>query len=75
MRELNMQEVEQISGGFNGFTGAGQIFGAESIGAASRFAGGLGLIYGAYNVGYSAGTWINDNYGTQINSFVWDTFH
>ena len=75
MRELNAVEVEQINGGFDGWTGAGQIFGAESIAAASRFAGGLGLLYGAYNVGYGIGTWINDSYGTQINDVIWNTFN
>lgn len=75
MRELNVQEAEQVSGGFDGWTGAGQIFGADSIATASRFAGGLGLLYGAYTAGHSVGSWINDNYGTQINDFVWDTFH
>jgi hypothetical protein len=77
VRELSLREVEQVGGGVfnNWFTGAGSIFSTESIAAASRFAGGLGLLYGSYNVGNEIGSWVYDRYETQINDFVWNTIN
>ena len=55
---LGDNEVAQITGGgWSGFgTGPGGIFSAANIGAASRFAGGLGLLVGSAQVGWSIGT-------------------
>jgi len=75
MRELSLNEVEQVSGGFNWFTGAGEIFSADSIAQASLFSGGLGLLAASWSVGYRAGSWISNSYGSQIDNFVWNTFH
>ena len=64
-RQLTVDELNQVSGGsrLNGFgTGAGGIFSSSSFGAASRFAGGLGLLYGAFQVGYGAGTLLRNGY-------------
>ena len=58
MRELNFNEVKQVSGGL---TGPGEIFGPEEFGAASRFAGSLTLLYGSARAGWGAGTYINNN--------------
>lgn len=56
MRELTFNEVDMVSGGFDWGTGANGIFSNTNFGSASRFAGGLGLLYGSFQVGYSAGT-------------------
>lgn len=42
MRELTVYEVNQASGGFDAWTNDPGIFGPSSLGAASRFAGGVG---------------------------------
>lgn len=62
-RQLTLEELDQVSGGSRLYgTGSGGIFSSSSFGAASRFAGGLGLLYGSFQVGYSIGTFISNRY-------------
>ena len=67
--ELKVDELELVNGGRRRFgTGRGGIFSARNIAGGLRFAGGLGLLYSSYNVGYSIGsfgysTYSNFRYG------------
>lgn len=58
MQELTFKQVEMVSGGL---TGEGQIFSKTNIAAATRLVTGVGLLYGAFKVGYAAGEWLNEN--------------
>jgi lactobin A/cerein 7B family class IIb bacteriocin len=66
VRELSLSELSQVSGGRGPTgvygTGAGGLFSSASFGAASRFAGGFGLLYGSFQVGYAVGTAIYSGY-------------
>lgn len=65
MRELNNAEVKVISGGSSDL-----VIATGSL--ATALSRGNPLIASA-TAGYSMGTAIHNNYGTQINDWVWDT--
>ncbi len=57
IRRLQAYELENVCGGFEYGTGARGIFSSRNFLRASRLAGSLGLLYGAYQVGYDIGTY------------------
>ena len=56
MRELTFEELDLVGGG-NTFLGA------TAVGAGLAWAAAAGALYGAFNVGYEAGTWANETFG------------
>ncbi len=69
MRELTLNEIEGVSGGFDWGTGSNGIFSPTNFSSASRFAGGVGLVYGSFRAGYSVGTWAYNNF---ISDWLWN---
>jgi len=70
LRELSPDEINLVSGArpegyLNALVNRG-LFSPANIAAASRLAGGLGLVYGSFKVGWSIGSWA---YNTGSNAF------
>lgn len=61
LEELDEHDCMQVSGGHYG-TGPAGIFSATNLAVASRFAGGIGLLYGSWQVGWGIGTSIYEAY-------------
>lgn len=57
MKELQLNEVQEVSGGF---------YSVSNLAAATRFTGALGFLSGAFQVGFTAGTWLNENTPIQM---------
>lgn len=57
IRELDEDRLSMVSGGFNFGTGPGGIFSPKNLGAAGRFAGGVGLLYTSFRVGWDIGSY------------------
>ncbi|MFT7458717.1 MAG: hypothetical protein ACI909_001391 [Planctomycetota bacterium] len=57
LRELNIYEINNVSGGLRFATGTGGIFSPKNLAAAARFSRGLGYLSGAFGVGYTIGTY------------------
>ena len=61
MTVLETHDLEAVYGGEFG-TGPGGIFSPTNLARAGRFAGGLGLLYTSYQVGFGIGTAIYNRY-------------
>ncbi|MBA3562935.1 MAG: hypothetical protein H0W33_02785 [Gammaproteobacteria bacterium] len=55
MRELTLEEIGHVNGGWNFLTDRTQ------VGMATRFARSVGLLGTSFTVGYAFGTWLYDN--------------
>jgi hypothetical protein len=61
LRKLEEHEVDLVSGGIN-LLGPGGLFSLRNLTRASRFAGGVGLLYHSAKLGYDIGSWGYANY-------------
>lgn len=65
MRELTLEEIGLVNGGWNMLTDRTQ------VGMATRFARSVGLLGTSFTVGYAFGTWLyNNGVGAAWNSYL-----
>ncbi len=62
VRELSKNEINLVSGGLNFGTGATGIFSAGNVAAGIRLAGGIGLVYSSYRIGWDIGGYLYSSY-------------
>lgn len=65
MRELTIEEIGHVNGGFGILTNAHEVI------MARRFARSVGLLGGSFSVGFAFGTWLyNNGVGAAWNRFL-----
>ena len=57
IRELDERELALVSGGINLGAGTGGLFSVNNFLAASRVAGGAGLLYQSFKIGWDIGSY------------------
>ncbi len=57
IRELDVREINLVSGGFAFGTGLGGIFSPRNVSAALRLGGGIGLVYSSFKIGWDIGSY------------------